>query len=128
MTAELLILLLGLCFVPMPEADFVRYAAEICAHQYEIDPAYLWCIGQKESDWNPRAYNRAEGAAGLFQWKKEPWRVARRAMGANPDLNLRFDPIENIVTTCYAMQRGWQWWVNADALCKAYVDKNAGLE
>ena len=122
MTASLLALVLSIGVAPMPDHLHLEVMARMVAHQYDVDGDLLCCIAQNESEWNPNAYNQAEGAAGLFQWREQSWRVAREAMGTDADLALRFDPMENTVTACYAMQRGWRWWVNADAACRDCFD------
>lgn len=110
MTAALVALILSMPVGPLPDSLHLQVLVHACADYYEVDGNLVCCLAQEESQWNPNAYNRAEDAAGLFQWRPESWRVARKAMGRDADLNLRFDPAENIVTTCYAMQRGWEWW------------------
>ena len=129
MTTSLLAALAVIRFLVPADADYYRLTARQIARHYGADPDLVECICAAESGWNPNAYNKAEGAAGLGQWREESWRVARKAMGADADLTLRFDPIENIVTTCYAMGRGWEhWWLNANAMCQQRLDKNANIE
>ena len=102
-----------------PQERIIRFWAQA----YGVEATYMLCVADAESEMKVKAYNKSEGAAGLFQWREESWDIARKAMGANPNLDLRFDPIEASMTTGYAMQRGWAWWPNAHALCEYCLDK-----
>jgi len=125
MTAELLILLMALCFCPMPEADFVRYAAEVCATYYGVDPTQVNCMVQAESEWNPNARRHDDGgpgidAVGLAQFHLESWRHLRRAIGA-PETDRRLDPVESLATMCWALAQGdtySKWWTSYDGCLK----------
>lgn len=129
MTAALLVVLTLCCPAPEPTVAYYQQVAEVCAGVYDLDADYLCCVAQAESNWNPGAYNKKEGAAGLFQWRPESWRLARNAMRVDDDLRLRFDALENIVTTCYAMKRGWNhWWLNADRICQPCLDRESRWE
>jgi len=99
----------------MLEADFVRYAAEVCATYYDLDPALVECMVQAESEFNPNARRHDDGgrgvdAVGLAQFHLESWRHIRRAMGA-PETDRRLDPVESLVTMTWALANGYsEWW------------------
>lgn len=88
---------------PLPPSGFDplidRYGKE-----YGIDPGKLKKMARCESHFNPKAVNGAYG--GLYQFSSSTWQSTRKAMGVNPDPNLRFDPEEAIKTTAFKISHG----------------------
>ncbi len=71
--------------------------------QYGVDPNLLHKIAACESGHNPNAVNGPY--AGMYQYLASTWSSNRRAMGEDPDPNLRFNAEEAIKTTAFKISR-----------------------
>ncbi len=81
------------------------------AGQYGTDAGLLKFIAQCESEFNPLAVNGAY--AGLFQFGPVTWGSNRKAMGEDPNTNLRLDAEESAQTAAYVLStRGGGVWPN----------------
>ncbi len=79
------------------------------AEQYGISSQMLKDIAHCESGFNAGAVNNAYG--GMFQFVSSTWQSNRRAMGLDPDPNLRFNAEEAIKTAAFKMSRdGYGAW------------------
>lgn len=90
--------------VPAPaEIDgyFKKYAAE-----YGIEEAKLRGIAVCESGYNVRSHNTTHDYAGMYQFHPNTWISTRNQMGADPNLDLRFNAEESIRTAAFKISRG----------------------
>lgn len=88
---------------PIPQPVFtsqqINEFIDRFASQYNVSPDILRHIALCESGFNPLAQNY--GYAGLFQFGPVTWQNIRRAMGEDPDINLRFNAEEAVQTAAY---------------------------
>ena len=80
------------------EALFDQYS-----QQYGVKKELLRKIARCESGFNPRAVNGPYG--GMFQFLTSTWQSNRRAMGLDPNPDLRFNPEEAVKTTAFKISR-----------------------
>lgn len=94
--------------LPASELDslFEKYAGE-----YGISAAVIKRIAQCESGMRPEALSSNGLYGGLFQFVSATWSSNRKAMGLDPDPNLRFNAEEAIKTAAFKMSRdGYGAW------------------
>lgn len=77
---------------------FSKYGSE-----YGVSEQTLEKIAHCESTFNPRAVNGPY--AGMYQFVAGTWISQRKAMGLDPNLNLRFNAEEAIKTTAFKISR-----------------------
>jgi len=78
---------------------FEKYGGE-----YGVEPNLLKKICQCESHCNPNAVNGYYG--GMYQYTPGSWKSTRRAMGLDPNPDLRFNAEESIRTTAFKIANG----------------------
>ncbi|OGV94746.1 hypothetical protein A3A66_01970 [Microgenomates group bacterium RIFCSPLOWO2_01_FULL_46_13] len=71
--------------------------------EYRVKPETLRKIAYCESRYRPEAINGPYG--GLFQFMVSTWQSNRRAMGLDPDPDLRFNPEEAVRTAAFKISR-----------------------
>lgn len=96
--------------VALPESDldslFEKYAG-----QYGVSAIAMKHIAQCESGLNPGSLSKNGLYGGLFQFVSSTWSGNRRAMGEDPDPNLRFNAEEAIKTAAFKISRdGYGAW------------------
>lgn len=90
------------------EELFGKYAS-----QYNVSKDLLKKIAGCESGFNPNAVNN--DYAGLFQFASFAWREARSRLGADDNLDLRFNPEESIRTAAHEISyKGTSGWSDCD--------------
>lgn len=81
------------------------------APQYGANAGVMVHIANCESGMRPNALSSSGTYAGMFQFNASTWSSNRRAMGLNPDPNLRFNAEEAIKTAAFKMGRdGYGAW------------------
>lgn len=75
------------------------------AEQYGIAPSTLQIIANCESGHNPSALSRNGLYGGLFQFATPTWQSNRKAMGLDPNPELRFNAEEAIKTAAFKIAR-----------------------
>jgi len=84
-----------------PEVTLVLI--EKYGQEYGVDPGLLKQIAACESGYRTEAANGPYG--GMYQFLASTWASNRKAMGASPDPNLRFDAEEAIKTAAFKISR-----------------------
>lgn len=80
---------------------FEQYGAE-----YGVSATVLKHIAKCESGLNPAALSKTGLYGGLFQFVSSTWEANRKAMGLDPNPELRFNAEEAIKTAAFKISRG----------------------
>jgi hypothetical protein len=89
------------------EKSRTRYAIRLAAQTFHLSERGMLRVALCETGGtlDPRSYNRASGAAGLFQWLPATWE-SQGMRGFSV-----FDPFANAMATARLVAReGWRQW------------------
>jgi soluble lytic murein transglycosylase-like protein len=73
---------------------------------FNVDPEKLKRMANCESHYNPGAVSASGAYGGMFQYSASTWDSTRKAMGADPNPDLRFDAQQSILTTAWKISVG----------------------
>ncbi|MGB6881989.1 MAG: transglycosylase SLT domain-containing protein [Microgenomates group bacterium] len=97
--------------LPPVSPEEIHGFIERFAAQYGVDPNVLRHIAVCESEFNPLAINNSY--VGLFQFGPITWANNRKAMGEDPNPDLRLNAEESAQTAAYILStRGGGVWPN----------------
>ncbi|OGV97593.1 hypothetical protein A2W24_06140 [Microgenomates group bacterium RBG_16_45_19] len=89
----------------LPESPYEALFTQF-ANQFGVEVQLLKRIAWCESHYHPDSYNRSGGYGGIFQFSSSTWQSTRRAMGLDPNPDLRFDAEQAIMTAAFKIAAG----------------------